>query len=38
MTPTEALQLALDALVRVDRISGYPNNAKTIDARGKTRE
>jgi hypothetical protein len=32
MTHTEALRLALDALVKVDRISGYPNNAAAIEA------
>ena len=28
----EALKLALEALVRADRISGYPNNKETITA------
>ena len=32
MTKDEALKLALEALVRADRISGYPNNKETITA------
>jgi hypothetical protein len=32
MTKDEALRLALEALERADKISGYPNNKKTITA------
>lgn len=32
MTKDEVLKLAMEALVRADRISGYPNNKDTITA------
>lgn len=32
MTKDEALEMACQALIRTDRISGYPNNAEAIFA------
>ena len=32
MTDREALRLALEALIRADKISGYPNNKEAIKA------
>jgi hypothetical protein len=32
MNTTETIKLMLDALVRADRISGYPNNKEAIQA------